>query len=191
MGVSTYYEIVPESLLTYLKENKNVCDVFESMWCNGNGMYSWFQEIDEDEIEEITEGHQKQDIEQLKKTLDSATKFESAYIEKTHDILEEIIYRHFEEQKVNNARDLAKIIIYGEESWSDDNYFWLIPDSRLKELADLLKFINVKASVAAYDLGNRHPVELWREDLEMELNFLINCYSSAAKLNHYVLIGSC
>ena len=191
MGVSTYYEIVPESLLTYLKDNKNVRDVFENMWCNGNGMYSWFKEIDEYEIEEITEGHKKQDVEQLKKTLEASTKFESAYIEKTHDILEEIIFRNFEDQKINNASELAKIIIYGEYSWSDDNYFWFAPLSRLKELSNLLKLINIKASVAAYDLGNRHPVDLWREDLEMELKFLIECYSEAAKLNHYILIGSC
>lgn len=115
MGISSYYEIVPEPLLARLTGNKQLLSVFECMWGCGSGMYFWFEEMEEEDE--------------------------------------------------------------------------LVSPKEAAALATHLQRLSVDEVVGQFELGERVPVEAWRESLSGELKELIDCYCLAGKRGHHVLVG--
>ncbi len=191
MGVSTYYEVAPDSMLSEFASDQALTSAFKSMWGYGSGMYWWFKEIDEEEIEEITEGQSPAAVSKLKRILLSAEELPGCYIEKTHDIHETLLTSAFKSAGELNAEKLARVAISGELRWNQETDLYIVSQKTSQQLAQLMANIIPKDLVTSFDLGERRPVDAWHEILTSELSGLIQCYSSAAHLGCPVLLGIC
>lgn len=178
MGISSYYEVVPEPLLDAVADDDEVCVAFESLWGYGSGMYSWFQELSEEEIAEVTgaQGISAPAVERLRELLIDAQPYPSAYIEKTHFEHEALLQAAFAKLGAPDPRKLTKTMIFGQREWSADSRLAITTPERCRELSSWIMRLNV--------------AETAPEDLAEELQQLIACHLCAAESGHYLVIGS-
>ncbi|MBE9059513.1 hypothetical protein [cf. Phormidesmis sp. LEGE 11477] len=195
MGISTYYEVVPDSILSQLSQDEELRAVFSRLWGYGSGMYWWFKQIDDGEIEEITEGQSPVAIQRLRERLLNVQRFPTGYLEKTHEIHEALLLTAFNSRHEAQANELARIAISGAERWVHETEpcyesdLYIVSHQISQQLAELMKHIEIERLVASFDLGSRRPIEAWRESLTSELQGLIDCYRAAAEFGHSVLVG--
>lgn len=189
MGISSYYEIVPQGMLTRLASDADVLSAFDCMWGYGSGMYSWFDEIDGDELDEITSEQSPAAVQALRELLASAQSFPSAYIEKTHEAHETMLTSAFAAAGERDPGKLASTVVYGAEEWGHDTELNIVAPDCSRSIAQAMTGLVARDIIATYDLGDRTPVPVWRDDLTRELEDLIECYRVAAQLGHPVLVG--
>jgi hypothetical protein len=181
--------VVPEPLLDAIADDDEVCAALESRWGYGSGIYSWFQELSEEEIAEVTgaQGISAPAVERLRELLIDAQPYPSAYIEKTHFEHEALLQAAFAKLGAPDPRKLTKTMIFGQRVGSSDSRLAITSPERSRELRPWLERLNVAEVVRAFDLGPREPADLWREGLEGELQQLVNCHACAAEAGHYVV----
>ena len=196
MGISSYYEVVPQSLIHAVARDSEIANAIDAFWGHGSGMYAWFDEFDESEIAEILQERRvsQDSLSKLRELLSQQNVRSSAYIEKTHDEHENMLRTEFEKLGSPNAERLASVAIFGEMGWDwgtdrQDTAVSHVSNARCQELAALMKRIDISQTVQGFELGDRTPVNLWQESLESELSQLVDCYCEASENGHRIITG--
>lgn len=191
MGMSSYYEGLPQGLVDAVNNDTEIASAIDCLWGQGNGMYAWFDELGEALIGEIADsGHVSQSaVRKLRDLLTRTVSVPGAYIEKTHDEHESMLRSAFAELGAPDAEELARVAIFGECDWGFGTQLAEVGRKRCLHLANYMRQIDVSKTVNDFDLASRTPVELWRESLMSELRELIACYCSAADEGNVVLTG--
>ena len=190
MGISSYYEIVPDALLSQLTSRKQLVSAFECMWGYGSGMYSWFEELGDDELEEILSEQSPEAVETLRELLTSAESFRSAYIEKTHEDHKTMLTQAFSANGAATPVQMAEEVVYGLQDWGFETELKIVSREEAAALSAHLRRLSVTEVVDCFELGERSSPQYWREKLARELQKLIDCYGLAAERGHPVLVGT-
>ena len=197
MSVSSYYEIVPQTWLDSLINDPDLISVFCSMWGYGSGMYFWFNEIEELELEDIVSEHSKTTVNTLRELLSSMESFSSAYIEKTHKAHITMLSSEFAAAGASNPEEFARIVVDGYEEWGHGTDLAITNPQHCTSMAVLMKDFVVADILDEHSSKFPAPTESWQrqsltwhlQDLKQELQGLIDCYCLAARMNHPVLTG--
>lgn len=191
MGMSSYYEAVPQRLVDAVNNNSQLASAIDCLWGQGSGMYTWFYDLDEALIDEIADSRHvsKPTIQKLRGLLTNSESAPGACIEKTHDEHESILRNAFGKLGAPDAGLLARVAVFGERNWGFGTQLAEVGHDRCLQLSKYMSEVDVSKTVNDFDLVSRTPVKAWRESLISELRELVVCYCSAAANGHCVLTG--
>ena len=187
MGVSVLYMSVPSVFANTVRDDEGLKDVFITIYGYGSGIDNFFSEIDQDEIDEITEDLPKQDISRLKELVKKTEFGEEAYIEKTYDAHVAGLEKYFKKNGISEPEKLANLIIGGDKYKLGDSILGF-DASEAEKISSLLsgkysEILSCYAFEATY-IGNQ-----WKEVITTELKRIIECYESANIIKGEVWIG--
>lgn len=190
MSVCTFYEVISDDLLSQIAGDAGLIEVLEQIWCIV-GIYNVFNELDAEEVEEITEDLPGKSVKQLRKMLNAAASFTYASTEGSYDLHKVGFTNALTELGVDQAETIFKLLFNGEKQWLPDSYsFQIVSSQTCAKLADILNQIQPTEAIKHYDFSQYDSPEHWTEDIQAELSDLIECYKQAARHNASVLIGS-
>ena len=187
MGLSILYMAVPSKFARTVRNDKGLTDVFITIFGYGSGIDNFFTEIEQDEIDEITEGLLKDDISRLKDLINE-TKFGSkAYINKTFDIHASGLKEYFNKNGTSEPEHMANLIVGGDEYKLGESILGF-DASDVENISELLSG-NFSEILSCYSFDGPHSDKAWKEVITNELQRLIECYESANKIKGEVWIG--
>lgn len=191
MGVSSYYEVLPQRLVDAVRDDNELASAIDCLWGQGSGMFAWFNELDEPLIGEIADSRHvsRWAIRKLRDLLRSSEPVNGAYIEKTHCEHELMLRGAFAVLGASDAKELARVAVLGECDWGFGTQLAEVGHTRCLQLAKYMRQVDVSKTVLELELASRTSVELCRESLKSELKELIACYCSAADEGNSVLTG--
>ncbi len=192
MGVSSYYEIVPQELIDAIRSDIDLASAIDCLWGYGSGMYAWFAELDEHEIKEIVHCRRisNASVEKLRNLLSRSEAFPAAYIEKTHEAHESMLHTAFMKHGAQNANELASVSVMGDGDWGFGTRLAFVSNKRCQELAAYMEDCDIIEIVRDFTRSNGTYGSLWRKGLTSELQSIIRCYRIASAKGHHVLTGS-
>ncbi len=189
LGVSSYYEVVSDLLLSRFEADPQLRSAFASMWGYGSGMYAWFDQLTASEVAQITHKQEPAVVDELRQLLRAAEAFPHAYIEKTHEEHVAVLTMAFAESQVEQPGELAQSVVYGTRQWTLDTELSILPAEELGRLSNHLRRISVVEAVNRARHREKLSIEYYRDAVSRELTELVECYCVAADRTHSILIG--
>ena len=193
MGMSSYFEVVPDQLNDAIARDPKLACVIECLWGVGTGMFTWFQELPDSEVESISQGCSKivsEDIARLRRLFAELPHVPNAYIEKTHDLHQAMLSSAFSRLGASTSDELADLAVFGNGNWPQAPAIAQVTHTQCKQLASLLARVDARSVVDAFDLNGRTPEDTWRADLTTELEAMIDCYIHAGDNGRYVITAT-
>jgi hypothetical protein len=187
MGVSILYMSVPSVFANTVRDDEGLKDVFITIYGYGSGTDNFFSEIDQDEIDEITEGLPKQDISRLKELIKKTDFGEEAHIEKTYDVHVAGLEKYFKNNGMPEPEKMANLIIGGDKYKLGESILGF-DASEAEQISSLLsgKYSEI---ISCYTFEVPYSDNPWKEVITTELKRIIECYESANKIKGEVWIG--
>ncbi len=187
MGVSILYTAIPVDFANVVRSDERLKDVFIAIYGYGSGIEHCFSELDQDEIDEITEGLSREDIERLKELIRKTSFGEEASIEKTYELHVAGLEKYFESRGIAEPAKTADLIVGGNG--------YKLSESILGCDASEVQYISSLLSghygdiLSGYSFKGPYGDELWKKAISHELYQIIACYESANKFKGEVWIG--
>lgn len=164
MGVSIYYQAIAEqsTLFQRIQTEKTIRTLFDSLFPYGNGIFHIF-EIDQEELDEILDDivdneifNSRADVdrylEELRIELDRANTAYSgladrnAYLEKIHNVIEQLLSQELETRQLDNYLDYIEKLLYGDQQLVPlygeyEDELLLVPSKLVQDGTQMLKQI--------------------------------------------------
>ena len=187
MSVNTLHYALPIEFTKKIKDSEGLLEAFYSIYGCGSSLESFFNEIDPEEIEEITEDLEEEDVNALKELISQTNFGESAWTENTFDVHINGISNYLESRGVEDSKKLAASAINGDSEVYELSIYTPNEDARNRITAALKG--NADEVFSMYELSGHFSDPQWQEAIKAELNDIIKCYESADEINGKVWIG--